>query len=625
MKSYAEVNEVIKTLPTGIYLGARIEYELDPNCPASFYDPIKFRIIISYPMIAEMATDETLEEDLRCLLYHEISHAMLTPNDLYRMFADTYYTVAYSKVRQAMSNDPKLTQDIADGKYPNASCAEDILRQAFAWFFTDQEMNHGLINIFEDQRIETLNKDVFLKVDFPSFVKKFNKYDPNNCPINNFRDFFYRVVRFNDIEPDLIRMLYDIIYSRESVTTNSSSNASGRFAGMFFDFLYACYHVYMNKYATQPAQSQPQQQQNQQKSNGTGQDASGDKESDEDNLDDNYDDDDEDEEDGNEQVKEMLDKVKQQSQSNQNSDNGLDMNQAGENGEESNQQNQANQTQSQEASSGAGSQVLSEQDVKDIVKKALEDNGYKGQALEDAVNQVTDMIKEEITKRVLNKYNCTPKFSTMAEGYIMRMLKKKSTEAKSLAGYSGRINPKNVHRPGRVETYRWFDKANPNGLNATAGKFRINFFCDNSGSFDSNREVANSIIRTLWMLSKKHKAFEFTLVTHGNRHVVRNDNNMAIECNEGTDIYPEIFQIYNSLQKQGQTIWNFVLFDGGVNCKESRPLYKVWNHQNVIMICDKDDQQYIEKYCPKAKKIFTNWYCEKLEENILTCMDQMFR
>lgn len=610
MLTFAEVNEIVKTLPIGYYLGARINAQLSETCKASYYDPMNYRIVISYPMLADIMDDNSIEEDARCLLYHEVSHTMLTPKDLYSCAMDIWYAIYKSKTFRVLDNNSQLQAEIKAGKYPNINTTYDYILNIIKPIYEDKPLIQSLINVFEDQRIETLNKGIFLKVDFPNFIKKVSKYDPNDKGFKNFYEFFYRIVRFNDIEPEIVKLVYDAIYDSYELNANSKYYAQREYGGRILDVIFACYIKYKvyEQLSQQSGQSQQSNQQNgNQQSSPNGTPSNSSDQSDEDNL-----------EAGNgnqEDEDESEDSADGQNESDDSED------------ESDNQSSESQRTNNQDNSQDLGKHAkgVNDQELQDIIKDALEKHGFQGEDIDDAAEQLAEVLKEEFSKQVINQYNCTPKFSSQAEQYILRMLKKKSIEAKSLAGYSGRINPKNVHRVGRVETYRWFDKPNPNGLNATAGKFRINFFCDNSGSFDSNKNVANSIIRSLWQLSKKHAAFEFTLVTHGNRHVVRTDANMAIECNEGTDIYPEVFQIYHNLQKQGQTIWNFVLFDGGVNCKESIPRYKVWNHQNVIMICDTDDKLHIEKYCPKAKKIFTSNYCEELEENILKCMDQMFR
>lgn len=602
MLTFAEVNEIVKTLPTGYYLGERIEHKLDANCQATYYDPMKFEIVISYPMIANIK-NISAEEDIRCLLYHEVSHAMLTPAHLYNYLSDLSDGIEYSNTKRAMEKDPQLNADIRAGKFgSNIDSVFLLLYEKFKSLYSNRNQINSLINIFEDQRIETLNKNVFLKVNFQSFIKKLNNYDPNDKP-KDFESFFYHVVRFNDMEPEIVKLVYEGIYKLTRINQTTTGWGQIRvYCGVLFDIIFACAMKWQNiqNQMQQQAKSQPQQSQ---KGNGQSQQSqSGAQQSEQDNPEEN------------------------QEQESMSSADGEDGNNPSDNpagNESAGGQNAPTGSPAHGAGSGQFTPV-DDQTRQAIENQAMQDNGFVDKPDNSAQQQVADIMKNSISK-IIHKYDCLPQFNQKAEAIILRMLKKKSIEAKSLAGYSGRLNPKNVHRPGRVENYRWFDKANPNGLNNTSGKFRINFFCDNSGSFDSNKNKANSIIRCLWQLSKKYKAFEFTLVTHDDDHIVRDDSNMGIECSGGTEVTQKIYGIYNSLQKVGQNVWNIVLFDGGVNSKESEKNYRVWNHQNVIMICDTCDQKIIEKKCPNAKKIFTNNYCKELEQNLITCMDQMFR
>lgn len=630
MLTYPEVNEIAKTLPTGIYLGTRIEYTLSETETNSYYDAMKFKIVISYPSIAKMASTESAEVDVRCLLYHEVSHAMLTPSQLFDILRDFDRGLSRSKIKSNMENDKSFCDAITKGQIPGVKSIRDVFTKTLGDIYGLNDEICPLINIFEDQRIETLNKNVFLKVDFPNFIKKLNGYRKGE-PIQDFRQFFYHIVRYNDIEPDLVKAMYEIIYSCKNIYAESDYwDIVDYYAGKFLDFVYMCkvkWDLIQLQLKSQPQSTKNKQKSNQKQQGTPGTNDEDDAFNDEEDLDLNaMDDESGTDEKSNDKSNDVADSEGDESDSPaenyqpEHSGESEDV-QSEDAGNPDDKPEDSADGQTAHGNEPSGPNEITPEELEDIMKKALEDQGITGKDAEEAMEKLADEI-QTMCKKMLNKYNCTKRFTNLSEQYILRMLRKKSIEAKTLNGYSGRLNPKNVHRFGRIEDYRWFDKANPNGLNNGATKFRINFFCDNSGSFDCNKEVANSIIRSLWNLSKKHPNFEFTLITHGDAHVVRTDDNLELDCNEGTYLYPNLQQIYQSLQKRGQIVWNFVLFDGGA-C--NKPYYRFWNHQNVIMICDTCDRDYINQYCPKAKRIFTKNYCEKLEENLLKCMDQMFR
>ena len=82
--SFAKCESIANTLPIGFYTGRRIEVTLERETEKSFYDPMEDKIIISYPVIAhrmkQIADGACSEEEaVRSMLYHEVSHAILTP------------------------------------------------------------------------------------------------------------------------------------------------------------------------------------------------------------------------------------------------------------------------------------------------------------------------------------------------------------------------------------------------------------------------------------------------------------------------------------------------------------------------------------------------------------------
>ena len=82
--TFAKCESIVNTLPIGFYTGRRIGITIDRDAETSFYDPMEDKIVVSYPIIAmrmkqtpEGTCDE--EEAVRSMLYHEVSHAILTP------------------------------------------------------------------------------------------------------------------------------------------------------------------------------------------------------------------------------------------------------------------------------------------------------------------------------------------------------------------------------------------------------------------------------------------------------------------------------------------------------------------------------------------------------------------
>ena len=124
--TFIEIENVLKTLPVGYYIGRNVPLTLT-NEDNSYYVPIDDKAFISYPMLKNVMkkvesklNDENIEKFTRTLAYHEISHAFITPKEL-RM------------------ND--------------------------------------VINVFEDERIETICKNYYIGVNFKELLMFVNDWD----------------------------------------------------------------------------------------------------------------------------------------------------------------------------------------------------------------------------------------------------------------------------------------------------------------------------------------------------------------------------------------------------------------------------------------------------------------
>lgn len=131
------IKNIFDTLPVGYYLGRRIDVALNDG-DSAYFDPANDKIYVGAKIIQKAMTDIpddsefNLEEIIRGLLYHEISHVILTPAKL---------------------------------KLIEAEYAE-------------------IINIFEDERIETLLRKYYMSVNFKKNVILLNKYYKGMSPKN---------------------------------------------------------------------------------------------------------------------------------------------------------------------------------------------------------------------------------------------------------------------------------------------------------------------------------------------------------------------------------------------------------------------------------------------------------
>lgn len=176
-----QIKAVFETLPISFYLGQNIDVELVYDHGDAYYDFNLHKIKVGTDIIKNAVMtlqDETkLEGCVRAVLYHEISHVILTSSNL-----------LWACKTARLPIDGVSRQDI--------------------------------MNIFEDERIETLLAHYYFDVDFKKNVFAINGCTPATIPpatsdINK----FYSVVRFRS-DPRFAARIDGIIAKYANYTSN---------------------------------------------------------------------------------------------------------------------------------------------------------------------------------------------------------------------------------------------------------------------------------------------------------------------------------------------------------------------------------------------------------------------
>lgn len=178
------LKEYLDILPISYYLKTKIECDItDENI--SYFDRNNHKIMISIKMLNGLKydhrpTNKEIEKDIRCMLYHELSHAILTPNEPIKIRQDIY-------------------------------------------------------NVFEDERIETLLSAYFINVNFKEFVKRINNYTEDTKPKSLYQ-YFYFVVRFRTGPKELIELINEIIYKARYFTSKYTVHHLDAWKGKCYNF-----------------------------------------------------------------------------------------------------------------------------------------------------------------------------------------------------------------------------------------------------------------------------------------------------------------------------------------------------------------------------------------------------
>lgn len=205
--SKTEVEKVIKTLPISYYAFKEMSVRLTDE-DRTYINLAICAINISYPMIRKAMEDaerKGIEMDTesvcRALLYHEVSHALLTPMD--------------------MKNNP------------------------------------AYYNVFEDERIETVLHNYYINVDFKANVKHMCGWDKPHEP-RNADEAFFQTVRFRYGKPEHLKRVNQIIERYLSINS-SCVHASGTNLNNYEKSIKALYEDIVNDFENQEKEEEKEE------------------------------------------------------------------------------------------------------------------------------------------------------------------------------------------------------------------------------------------------------------------------------------------------------------------------------------------------------------------------------
>lgn len=207
--TYNQVKKILDTLPIGYYLGHAIPpVKLSKESDSTYINQITEEITVSFQnvqtMLQNAPDDIDVESVVRGLLYHEVSHAVLTPAIQFTVegvgFNGYAFSFAFYNVRNAYEKIFKRTLCFRDCK--------------------------DLFNIVEDERIETLLKDYYLNVDFRKNVVLLNGITDPEKELENadFMKRFFLVCRYHVGTQEELSLLKNVISSSKKLTNKSDAS-----------------------------------------------------------------------------------------------------------------------------------------------------------------------------------------------------------------------------------------------------------------------------------------------------------------------------------------------------------------------------------------------------------------
>jgi len=190
-------------------------------------------------------------------------------------------------------------------------------------------------------------------------------------------------------------------------------------------------------------------------------------------------------------------------------------------------------------------------------------------------------------------------------------------------GWQGKFNPRALGKGTNHKTWKAFEKPSPQmGIK---GKDSINLICvqDISGSYSSNDTVTNKIFNSLDKMEQRYgKIFGWNLITVNNRVEMKAKNEHIIQSGGGTSLDPVIYDYIKELEDPRKLNIYVALFDGGCFNGEC---FGALNKDTSVIIDSGDNENDIKRYAPKATMVITRDFTGQLFKELIKNLDKFLR
>lgn len=520
LPTFIEIENILKTLPVGYYIGRNVPLKLT-NENGSYYVPMDDEAYISYPMLNNLMTkiesklnDENIERLTRTLTYHEISHAFITPKSL--------------------------------------------------------SMNK-IVNVFEDERIESMCRNYYKGVDFKELLMLVNDWDGKTEPAHDTPfSVWYSLVRYHLGKPRFLIKVAALLKEYRKLHRFSNYWSSC----IYKDKIMALYREVEEDFLKDELEKQRKA----------------------------------------EEEAKAADEEKQK-----NDNTGMSMNAGDDNDAE--EPDEMNET---EFNIVGQSEVSPEE----LREKQLEEqlNEMSDEELQELFENITRAADEEVKKLFENsQVYVNPGVQERLANIILANKKVTKSNASAINAYSGVFDPRSVIR----DDYKWFVQQNRQGNVKQFSKIKLNLFIDNSGSFDSNETIVNQLLFALKKFEQQEPNFTFDLITMNTRFELKKKNERELHCGGGNDIPAYSEGIIKKVQDRQSMNYNIVLFDGDALSDptegRSGKQFKRFNMPNTVMILEDSNRKYAETYCKGIKRIYTRRYAAELIDQVCVALSFLLK
>lgn len=624
---FKEVERIIKTLPVGYYLTRGALVTLSPDSKATFARIINDEIVISYPMIAsglaplpKSDDPELVERAVRCLLYHEVSHLFITP---------------------------------ANGS------------------------SGARYNIFEDERMETLLRKYYLKVNFKWFAKLMNGgSDGGDERPENAERAFWNLVRMRNYrwcpehEAERLSEVKSIIADFASMGRIAASSVVSKYENRIDRLFWA-----VRRDLDEDAEKKSDEKSPTESGEGGEGDSSEDKsgESSESKGDESKSggrSDKSDKGDDEKKGDDAGDKGDDAGDKDDKGDAGDDEGGAGDDrgededdaagrdeaeGDGEDGKGDGDEEKSGKGKAGAEGDKEGEKSSKDSKSDGGEagdgetsesgdgsdpaESGEGGDPDDDmdgddpSCADDPTISKKEVEKLVTKLFdsNSLPAKDLAALDRIFRAAeKKRAANASATNAHSGILDPRQV---ALRDDYRWWLHHNVTGSHARFAKTHLTLFMDVSGSFSNSSPKLNALVQALLRVKKSNRNFEFDIIAMGDTNRMFDPTKeKRIVCSEGNYFGNDVIPLARKCRRADCENYQLVVFDGdAMSCdgwgttkrnefrNENMGAWRVFDDNRTVIVTDECNEGYLNKAgVTKAKRVIVyHDYAEKFIENVI--------
>ena len=245
----------------------------------------------------------------------------------------------------------------------------------------------------------------------------------------------------------------------------------------------------------------------------------------------------------------------------------------------------------------------------------------KGEGL--SRGQILEQMKRMTEPRNPLDENLYNAMATLFENY-----KRKNKGGSALQAHSGVLNARLADRAD----YRMFERPSPCRGSNQFGSFHLNLFIDVSGSFHGNDNTVNNFLQVLDRIEQTNSMFTYDVITVGApyREEILPRHKREISSGGGNHLSKRIFEIFRKQQLPQTYNYNIVMFDGDAysnDCEIPSDIrlpdgkgFLAFAANNCTIITDYDNKEYIDKWCPTTRTIYTRKFCTEFFKNIQQIM-----